>query len=69
MDNLGGAQRLAAAHASRVDECFATQLQDVSDLLDWWLAQVGSGNVTDDVGALGGGGDDGEAQEAKLDHS
>ena len=22
-----------------VDACFATQLQDVSDLLDWWLAQ------------------------------
>jgi hypothetical protein len=31
---------LAAARASRVDACFATQLQDVSDLLDWWLAQA-----------------------------
>ena len=31
---------MADAHASRVSTCFATQLQDVSDLLDWWVGDA-----------------------------
>ena len=41
-----------------MDACFATQLQDVSDLLDWWLAQANAVATSSGPTAPGLTGDD-----------